>query len=83
MHIKHYDNEYEEEDYGTRSRYRRQRQVGARMCSRSGSSRSADRFLRAPIDLRHEKDLVAVSVAQRLSHADFAGATIVVPNSCP
>jgi hypothetical protein len=36
-------------------------------------------FLRAPIELRHKKDLVAVSVAQRLSHADFAGATIVVP----
>ena len=51
------------------------------VCSRCRDSSicgAADSFVRPSI-LRHEKDLVAVSVAQRLSHADLAGATIVVP----
>src|SRR2546426_5357898 len=33
----------------------------------------------ATVDLGHEKHVVAIAVAQRLSHADFARPTVVVP----
>src|SRR5438045_2873422 len=36
-------------------------------------------LLRSAIDLRHQKDLVAVSVAKCLPHSDLAGALVVVP----
>jgi hypothetical protein len=37
------------------------------------------KILGAAIDLAHEKDLFAISIAHGLSHADLAGPTIVVP----
>src|SRR5256885_1688747 len=38
------------------------------------------RFLERPaIDLRHEKDLLAQAAAERLPHANFAGAFVVIP----
>src|SRR5207244_13494296 len=36
-------------------------------------------LLVAAVDLGHEKRLVAIAVAQRLSHADLARPTVVVP----
>ena len=41
------------------------------------------RLLRAAVDLGHEKDLLAVAVAKRLAHADFALALRCSPSSCP
>ena len=38
---------------------------------------------RAAVDLGHQEDLVAIAVAERLAHADLAGAVVVVPASCP
>ena len=35
--------------------------------------------LRAPIDLGHEKCFLTIAVAQRVAHADFTLATVVVP----
>src|SRR3989454_7184074 len=37
------------------------------------------RVLVATVDLGHEKHFVAIAVAQRLSHADLARPTVVVP----
>jgi hypothetical protein len=36
-------------------------------------------FFRAAIDLGHEKDFVAVAIAEGFAHADFARAVVVVP----
>src|SRR6266850_4477652 len=36
-------------------------------------------FFRLAVDFGHEESLLAVAVAQRLAHADFAGPVIVVP----
>ena len=33
----------------------------------------------AAVDLGHEEDLVAIAAGERLAHADFAGAVVVVP----
>src|ERR1700730_1022796 len=33
----------------------------------------------APVDLRHQKGFLAVTVAQRVAHADFTLAAVVVP----
>src|SRR5258708_36902549 len=35
--------------------------------------------LRAAVDLRHQEGLRAIAVAERLAHADFARAFVVVP----
>src|SRR5436190_8522972 len=36
-------------------------------------------FLGSAVDLRHEKRLVAITIAECFAHADLAGAVIVVP----
>ncbi len=46
---------------------------------RSDSSIWLGGFAGAAVDLGHEEGLLAISVAQRLAHADFAGAAVVVP----
>src|SRR5207244_9566850 len=35
--------------------------------------------VRSPVDLRHQKDLLPVAIAERLSHAGLARAVVVVP----
>src|SRR5580704_6690928 len=35
--------------------------------------------VRPPVDLRHQEDLVAVAIPERLSHAGLARAAVVVP----
>src|ERR1700687_225158 len=51
--------------------------------SLKASQRLADlarsRSFRAPVDLGHEKCFLPIAVAQRVAHADFALAAIVVP----
>ena len=37
------------------------------------------RRFRAPVDLRHEKSLLTITIAYGLAHADFTFATVVVP----
>ena len=43
------------------------------------SSCSAAAFFGPAVDLGHQEDLLAVAVAERLAHADFAAAAVVVP----
>ena len=36
-------------------------------------------LLRAPVNLRHQEHLVAVTIAQRFAHPDFAAAVVIIP----
>ena len=36
-------------------------------------------LLRAPVNLRHQEHLVAVTIAQRFAHPDFAPAVVIIP----
>src|ERR1017187_8491974 len=40
---------------------------------------ACSRGFRSPVDLGHEKSFLAVAVAQRLAHANFTFAAVVVP----